>query len=130
MRTIYFPLYIIRPFERGIVEHLGKYQKFVEPGFHLQRPFVSVTRVRDVREHTMSIEPQHVITKDNVEIRVDGLIWVRPGLSTEEIQKTFYRIDDRVAAGNVRNQYRNAGVGRFGGTLSGAYRCRRLRRDV
>ena len=130
MRTITFPLYIIRPFERGIVEHLGRYRRFVEPGFHKQWPLVSLTPVRDVREHTPSIEPQHVITKDNVEIRVDGLIWVRPGLSTEEIQKTFYRIDDWVAAGDVRNQYSNAGVGRFGGTLSGAYRGRRLRRDV
>ena len=98
MRTIVFPLYIIRPFEQGIVEHLGRYQKLVEPGFHLQWPLLTITRVRDVREHTMSIEPQHVITKDNVEIRVDGLIWVRPGLSAEEIQKTFYRIDDWKAA--------------------------------
>ncbi len=98
MRTIFFPLYTIRPFERGIVEHLGRYEKFAEPGFHLQWPLLSITRVRDIREHTMSIEPQHVITKYNVEIRVDGLIWVRPGLSAEEIQKTFYHIDDWKAA--------------------------------
>ncbi len=94
MRTIILPLYIIKQYERGIVEFLGKYQHFVEPGFHLQWPFLSVTRVRDVREHTMDIEPQPVITKDNVEIQVDGLIWVRPGLQSEDIQKTFYNIDN------------------------------------
>jgi regulator of protease activity HflC (stomatin/prohibitin superfamily) len=94
MRTIVWPFYIIRQYERGIVEMLGKYSAFVEPGFHWQLPFVNVTRVRDVREHTMDIEPQPVITKDNVEIQVDGLIWVRPGLQAEDIKKTFYNIDN------------------------------------
>ncbi len=98
MRTKVFPLYIIRPYERGIVEFAGKYRRFVEPGFHLQWPFLCVTRVRDVREHTMHIEPQQVITKDNVEIEVDGLIWVRPGLEARDIQKTFYNIDNWKAA--------------------------------
>jgi regulator of protease activity HflC (stomatin/prohibitin superfamily) len=95
MRTISIsPIYVIRQFERGIVEIFGKYTGFVEPGIHYQLPFVNITRIRDVREHTMDITPQHVITKDNVEIEVDGLIWVRPGLSAEEIRKTFYNIDN------------------------------------
>ncbi len=94
MRLIYSPIYTIKQYERGITEFFGKYQKFVSPGFHLQWPILNITRVRDVREHTMDIEPQPVITKDNVEIQVDGLIWVRPGLQSEDIQKTFYNIDD------------------------------------
>ncbi len=94
MRTVIFPFYRIRQYELGILEFLGKYRKFVEPGFHTQCPLLSITRVRDVREHTMDIQPQHVITKDNVEINVDGLIWVRPGFTAEEIMKTFYNIDN------------------------------------
>ena len=42
----------------------------------------------------MDIEPQPVITKDNVEIKVDCLIWVRPGLDSDDIKRTFYNIDD------------------------------------
>ncbi len=111
MRTIASPLYIIRQYERGIVEFLGKYSYFVEPGFHLQWPILNLTRVRDIREHTMDIEPQPVITKDNVEIQVDGLIWVRPGLQAEEIQKTFYNIDNwkvavlQLAKTNLRQEF-------------------------
>jgi len=111
MRTEVFPVYIIKQYERGIVEIFGKYQKFVEPGLHFQLPIFNLTRIRDVREHTMDIEPQSVITKDNVEIRVDGIIWVRPGLSTEEIQKTFYNIDDwkvavlQLAKTNLRQEF-------------------------
>jgi regulator of protease activity HflC (stomatin/prohibitin superfamily) len=98
MRVIYFPVYIVRQYERGIVEYFGRYDRFVEPGMQFQLPFVNVTRVRDVREHTMDIHPQPVITKDNVEITVDGVIWVRPGLDAEDIQRTFYNIDDWKAA--------------------------------
>ena len=94
MRIIRFPVYTVRQFERGIVERFGQYVDFVEPGVHFQWPIMNLTRVRDIREHTMDIRPQPVITKDNVEIKVDGIIWVRPGLTSEEIQKTFYNIDD------------------------------------
>ena len=94
MRTIHGPFYVIKQYERGIVEFFGKYEKFVGPGLHFQIPIVRLTRVRDIREHTMDIEPQPVITKDNVEINVDGIVWVRPGLEAEDIQKTFYNIDN------------------------------------
>lgn len=111
MRTIASPIYIVLQHERGIVELLGKYRRFVGPGLHLQWPLLNVTRIRDVREHTMDIEPQPVITKDNVEIQVDGLIWVRPGLQSADIQKTFYNIDDwktavlQLAKTNLRQEF-------------------------
>ncbi len=111
MRVIRGPIYIIRQFERGIVEQFGKYQRFVEPGMQFQMPMMNVTRVRDIREHTMDIEPQPVITKDNVEIKVDGLIWVRPGLEPEDIKRTFYNIDDwtlavlQLAKTNLRQEF-------------------------
>lgn len=98
MRTIIKPLYVVKQYERGIVEFFGQYRRFVQPGLHFQIPFIEITRIRDVREHTMDIEPQPVITKDNVEIKVDGLIWVRPGLESEDIQRTFYNIDNWKAA--------------------------------
>ena len=110
-RTILSPAYIIRQYERGIVEFFGGFSGFVETGLHFQLPFVQLTRVRDIREHTMDIEPQAVITKDNVEIHVDGIIWVRPGLSVEEIKRTFYNIDDwkratiELAKTNLRQEF-------------------------
>ena len=111
MRAIIKPLYVIKQYERGIVEFFGQYRRFVEPGLHFQIPFVEITRIRDIREHTMDIEPQPVITKDNVEIQVDGLIWVRPGLESKDIQKTFYNIDNwkvavmELARTNLRQEF-------------------------
>ena len=112
MRTVAVKwIYVVKQFERGIVEQFGKYNRFVGPGLHFQIPFIEMTRIRDVREHTMDIEPQPVITKDNVEIMVDGLIWCRPGLEAEDIKKTFYNIDNwknailQLAKTNLRQEF-------------------------
>jgi regulator of protease activity HflC (stomatin/prohibitin superfamily) len=111
MRTVYLPIYTLRPFERGIQETLGKYSGFVMPGLGFQIPFVHVIRIRDIREHTMDIHPQPVITKDNVEITVDGIMWVRPTADEESIKKTFYNIDDwkraiaQLAMTNLRQEF-------------------------
>ena len=113
MRTIQYPIYMLRPYERGIQETWGQYSGFVMPGLGFQIPIAQIIRVRDVREHTMDIQPQAVITKDNVEIRVDGVMWVRPAPDEESIKKTFYNIDDwkraiiQLAMTNLRQEFGN-----------------------
>ena len=111
MRTIRAFIYTIKPFERGIQETVGKYSAFLMPGLGFQFPILQVVRVRDVREHTMDIPPQPVITKDNVEIRVDGVMWVRPASDEESIKRTFYNIDNwkraviQLAMTNLRQEF-------------------------
>jgi regulator of protease activity HflC (stomatin/prohibitin superfamily) len=111
MRMIHLPIYTLRPYERGIQETLGKYSRFVMPGLGFQIPFIHIIRVRDIREHTMDIHPQAVITKDNVEIQVDGIMWVRPTVDEESIKLTFYNIDDwkraiiQLAMTNLRQEF-------------------------
>jgi regulator of protease activity HflC (stomatin/prohibitin superfamily) len=113
MRTIYSPIYTLNPYERGIQETLGKYTHFVQPGLGFQIPFVHLIRVRDIREHTMEIPPQMVITHDNVEIKVDGIMWVRPATDEESIKRTFYNIDNwkhaviQLAITNLRQEFGN-----------------------
>ena len=111
MRIMTFPIYIVQPYERGIKETLGRYTGFVQPGPGLQLPFLQKVRVRDVREHTMDIPTQPVITQDNVEIRVDGVMWVRPASDEESIKRTFYNIDNwkraivQLAITNLRQEF-------------------------
>lgn len=111
MRIISKPVFMLRPYERGIQETMGKYAGYVLPGLGFQMPFAQIVRVRDIREHTMDIEPQHVITKDNVEITVDGVMWVRPTGDEESIKRTFYSIDDwkraivQLAMTNLRQEF-------------------------
>jgi regulator of protease activity HflC (stomatin/prohibitin superfamily) len=111
MRNIRGPIYTLKPHERGIQETLGKYTRFVQPGFGFQIPIVHLIRIRDIREHTMDIPPQSVITQDNVEIHVDGVMWVRPASDEESIKRTFYNIDDwkravvQLAMTNLRQEF-------------------------
>jgi regulator of protease activity HflC (stomatin/prohibitin superfamily) len=59
----------------------------------------------------MDIPTQPVITKDNVEILVDGVMWVRPASDEESIKRTFYNIDDwkraviQLAITNLRQEF-------------------------
>jgi regulator of protease activity HflC (stomatin/prohibitin superfamily) len=94
MRTIYGFVYTLRPYERGIQETLGKYSRFVMPGLGFQIPLVHIIRVLDVREHTIVIEPRPVITNDNVEITVDGVMKVLPTVDEEGIKRIFNNIDN------------------------------------
>jgi regulator of protease activity HflC (stomatin/prohibitin superfamily) len=111
MRTVRGPIFTLRPYERGIQETLGRYNRFVMPGLGFQIPIIHIIRIRDVREHTMEIHPQAVITKDNVEIMVDGIMWARPTIEEEAIQRTFYNIDDwkqaiiQLAMTNLRQEF-------------------------
>lgn len=111
MRRVNGPIFTLRPYERGIQETLGRYNRFVTPGLGFQIPIIHLVRIRDVREHTMEIHPQAVITKDNVEIMVDGIMWARPTIEEEAIKKTFYNIDDwkraiiQLAMTNLRQEF-------------------------
>ena len=113
MRNIRGAIYTLKPHERGIRETLGKYTGFIMPGLGFQIPIVHLTRIRDIREHTMDIPPQSVITQENVEIHVDGVMWVRPAADEESIKKTFYNIDNwqravvQLAMTNLRQEFGN-----------------------
>lgn len=71
-------LHIIRPFEKAVVETLGKYSAPPrEPGLTFVMPFFqTITRV-DTREQVIDVPPQEVITKDNAAVTVDAVIYFR-----------------------------------------------------
>jgi regulator of protease activity HflC (stomatin/prohibitin superfamily) len=66
---------IIRPFERGLVERLGKYQRTVDSGLRLIIPIVERLIKVDMREQVVDVPPQEVITKDNVAVTVDAVVY-------------------------------------------------------
>ncbi|MCY3580185.1 MAG: SPFH/Band 7/PHB domain protein [bacterium] len=66
---------IVRPFEQGLIEFLGRYQRTVEPGLRFVIPFVQRILKVDMREQVVDVPPQEVITKDNVVVTVDAVIY-------------------------------------------------------
>ena len=60
---------IVRPTHRGLVERLGKYNHYCEPGIHGVIPFVERLYRIDVREVLVEAQPQEIITNDNLNAR-------------------------------------------------------------
>lgn len=60
-----------------IVERLGKYHATLGPGFHVLMPFIDVvTAMQDLREETIDVPPQECFSKDEVQVQVDGVIYM------------------------------------------------------
>lgn len=60
-----------------IVERLGKYHASLNPGFHLLFPFFDrVAYIQDLKEEAMDVPPQECFTKDNVNVEVDGVLYI------------------------------------------------------
>ena len=68
---------VVRQFERGVVFTLGKYSGVKGPGLRLIIPYIqTMTRV-DVRTTPIDVPKQEVITKDNVTVGVDAIVYFR-----------------------------------------------------
>ena len=61
-----------------VVERLGQFYKVLEPGWHFVIPFVDFVRRKvSTKQQILDIEPQDVITKDNVKINIDNVIFYK-----------------------------------------------------
>ncbi|MBU0983046.1 MAG: SPFH/Band 7/PHB domain protein, partial [candidate division Zixibacteria bacterium] len=96
---------IVRPFEKGLVERLGKFQRILDPGLNLIVPFMDTMQKVDMREVVIDVPAQLVITRDNVGVEVDAIIYIQvtdPFRSRYEI--TNYIIaSTKLAQTNLRN---------------------------
>ncbi|MNX61046.1 SPFH domain / Band 7 family protein [compost metagenome] len=64
---------IVRPTQRGLVERLGKYQKFAHPGFHWIIPIIDRLFFVNITEQMVDAEPQEITTNHNLHARVDAV---------------------------------------------------------
>ncbi len=68
---------IVRPTERGLVERLGKYQRFVQAGITLLVPFVDRIIKVNITERMTPVQRQDVITRDKVFMGVDAVVFYK-----------------------------------------------------
>jgi regulator of protease activity HflC (stomatin/prohibitin superfamily) len=96
---------IVRPYQRGVIEQLGKYKETVDPGLRLIIPFIQTVRLVDMREQVVDVPPQEVITSDNVIVSVDAVIYYEP----TDPQRLIYNVANfilaitKLAQTNLRN---------------------------
>jgi regulator of protease activity HflC (stomatin/prohibitin superfamily) len=96
---------IVRPYERGVVERFGKYKRTSESGFRWIIPFVDRMTKVDMRENVVDVPPMEVITKDNVAVTVDAVVYYRALDAVKLIYNVtnFYLAATKLAQTNLRN---------------------------
>ena len=83
---------IVRPTHRGLVERLGKYNRYSGPGFHGVIPFIEHMYKVDVREVLVEAQPQEIITNDNLNARVDAQVYLKVKADEENVKASLYNV--------------------------------------
>lgn len=91
---LFFGIRIVRPTERGLIERLGKYHRFAQPGFHLIFPGVERMIEVNITEHMVDSDKREVITKDNLNAIVDSQIYFKVQANEESVKKSVYAVSD------------------------------------
>lgn len=96
---------IIRPWQKGLVERLGKYQRTADSGLTIIIPFLENMTKIDMREQVVDVPPQDVITKDNVVVQVDAVVYyeITDPVKVKYNVTNFYLAATKLAQTNLRN---------------------------
>jgi regulator of protease activity HflC (stomatin/prohibitin superfamily) len=97
---------IIHQAQKGIIERFGKYKETLEPGLRFIIPFMDSMAARiDMRETVLDVEPQPVITNDNVTVTVDAVVYyyVTDAKAVKYEVTNFYIAVSKLAQTNLRN---------------------------
>ena len=85
---------ILRPTERGLIEFLGKYRRFAQPGFNWIIPLIENLYPVNITETLVEAEPQEIITNDNLNAIVDAQIYYKVKATEEDVKKAIYNANN------------------------------------
>lgn len=85
---------IVRPTHRAAVERLGRYNKFCDPGFHWIIPVIDRMVQVDTTENMVDIASHEIITEDNLNAKVDMMIYFQVKREEENIKRSLYEVSD------------------------------------
>lgn len=89
-----FGVRIVRQTHKGCVERFGKFNRICGPGLHIIIPIVEVMHFRNMTERIADVQPQDIITKDNLNATVDLQVYYKVVDTKEAIVKSYYNVDD------------------------------------
>ncbi|MCX5708460.1 MAG: SPFH/Band 7/PHB domain protein [Candidatus Omnitrophica bacterium] len=84
---------IVRPTHRGLIERLGKYNRFASKGFNWIIPFIDELYLVNVTEVMVDAEPQEIITNDNLNARVDAQVYFKVKEDEDSVKACQYSVN-------------------------------------
>ncbi|MBN2264959.1 MAG: SPFH/Band 7/PHB domain protein, partial [Candidatus Aminicenantes bacterium] len=85
---------IVRPTRRGLIERLGKYNRFAMPGFNWVIPVIETIRQINITEMMVDAAPQEIITNDNLNARVDAQVYFRVKEDETSVKASQYNVNN------------------------------------
>ena len=85
---------IVRPTTRGLIERLGKYHHFANPGFNWIIPFIDKMYMVNITEQMVDAEPQEIITNDNLNARVDAQVYFKVKEDEINVKNSQYFVNN------------------------------------
>ncbi|MBN2273650.1 MAG: SPFH/Band 7/PHB domain protein [Bacteroidales bacterium] len=85
---------IIRPTHRGLIERLGKYNRYANPGFHWIIPVIEKMFRVNTTEQMVDADPQEIITNDNLNARVDAQVYFKVKSDEESVKNSQYNVNN------------------------------------
>ena len=85
---------VVRPTHRAAVQRLGKYKKFCEPGFHWIIPIIDRMMQVDTTENMVDIASHEIITEDNLNAKVDMMIYFQVKRDEDNVKRSLYEVND------------------------------------
>ena len=85
---------IVRPTHRGLVERLGKYHRFANPGFNWIMPIAENLYQINITEQMVDAEPQEIITNDNLNAKVDAQVYFKVKADEADVKNCQYSVNN------------------------------------
>jgi len=85
---------IVRPTHRALVERMGKYRRFGNPGFHWIIPLIDRMIQINVTEQMVDAQPQEIITNDNLNARVDAQVYFKVKDDEDSVKSSQYNVNN------------------------------------
>jgi len=85
---------VVRPTTRGLVERLGKYHRFANPGFNWIAPVIDRLFKINVTEVMVNAEPQEIITSDKLNASVDTQVYFKVKSDEENVKNSQYAVNN------------------------------------
>jgi len=85
---------IVRPTQRALIERLGKYRRFANPGFHWIIPIIERLYMVNITEQMVNADPQEIITNDNLNASVDAQVYFKVKDDEESVKGSIYNVNN------------------------------------
>lgn len=83
---------IVRPMSRGLIERLGKYNRFASAGFNWIIPIIENIYMVNITEQMVDAEPQEIITNDNLNAKVDAQVYFKVKADEASVKNCQYNV--------------------------------------